>query len=56
MLQLQKLVLDALESIGYGVIESIELWNAEYLPSIRSAPAGKNKIIIGKFEISYTKV
>jgi hypothetical protein len=47
--------LDALETLGYGVMESLELWNVEYRPAILGMTAGETRTWnIGKIEITLT--
>lgn len=57
MQNLRDLILSALQSLGCGVWESLELWNTEYIPLINSTKGipGKHKIAIGKYEITYKR-
>lgn len=55
MKRLQEMILEALEGVGYDVIGAVELWNIEYYPLIKSLPAGRHIITIGKYEITFKK-
>lgn len=53
---LRELFLDALLSVGCGVLQAIELWNVTYWPEIKALPPGRYKYNIGKHEITFKKV